>query len=73
MSPARQRPAALTITTEDADYGDHYVYLNGELIGHRPYDGSNHDEICDEVIKAFAGILRERLGWSINPESEPEP
>lgn len=66
MAADRPRPVALAITARGNGYDNydgHMVYLNGELIGHRPYDGSDSDEVCDETARTLAEMLRERLGW----------
>jgi hypothetical protein len=69
-------PIALVVTVED-DYpgepranGGCKVYLTGQLIGHRPYDGSDTDEVAAETVQALSELLRERLGWK--PEAPPE-
>jgi hypothetical protein len=74
MPTDRPRAVALTITAESLNdgYGGHDVFLNGERIGHRPYDGSNADEVCDETARALAGMLRERLGWAPEAPKEDE-
>ena len=59
-------PTALIITVENVwsdDYGGCNVYLSGQLIGHRPYDGSDTAEVAAQVVRALSGLLRERLGW----------
>jgi hypothetical protein len=74
MAADRQRPVALTITAEGLGYGygGHSVHLNGELIGHRPYDGASADEVCDETARALAEMLREKLGWEPKEPEEEE-
>lgn len=55
---------ALTITVEQSvgSWG-HDVYLNDQLIGHRPYSGTRPEEICTEVSTALAELLCQKLDW----------
>jgi hypothetical protein len=60
------------IVEVESDVDDSYtgmeVYLNGEKIGFRQWDGSSREDVQREVSKALADIIRERLGW---PEEKP--
>lgn len=56
----------------DAEYGGDDVYLGSELIGFRPYDGSDSLEIANEVRRELAAMLRERLGWKTAPVEEEQ-
>lgn len=66
---ASKQPVPLLIQVEGGEYGPHEVSLNGVVVGYRPHDGSCPEEIQEEVLKTFAELLRERLGW---PEENPE-
>lgn len=62
-------PVVLMVTVEkkthSAYYADDYVYLNGNLIGCRPHDGSEPMEVADQVMGALASMLGKELGWEI--------
>lgn len=51
-------------------YGGHDVYIEAQLIGHRPYDGTYYEEIRDEVRSALAELLRKELGWDKTTREE---
>lgn len=57
----------------DVQYREHYgarghnVYIDGFEIGHRPYDGSDADDVRFEVMEALASLLQRELGWEKDP------
>lgn len=66
------RPIAICVVVSD-DLDDHVgrtVYLNDQVIGFRPYNGADDDEIADEVLAGLAELLREKFGW---PKESLEP
>lgn len=64
------RPSVTMVTlaalSED-EYSGHFVYLGNALIGFRPYDGSNDEEVIAEVTEMLARMLRERFDWKTSP------
>lgn len=62
-----QHITALAITADGGDYRPHEVRLNGQLIGYRPWDGSDSRDVIAEVVSGLAGLLGERFGW---PQTE---
>lgn len=58
----------MTVAAEREDErSGHDVYLGEALVGHRPYDGSNNEEVVAEVTETLALLLRELLGWKTSP------
>ncbi len=67
------RPVALVVTAEPVGhYQGWHMQLNGQPIGHMPYDGSNAEEACDKVVTELALLLRERLGWSVEAPDDDD-
>lgn len=64
------RPVALVVEVTGRGYAPLRVTLNGRLIGFRPYDGKDHEEVEEEVLDALSGLLRERLGYSETQEED---
>lgn len=59
------RPAALVVTVDTTDYYRGFdVSINGVQVVHRPYDGSDAEEVEREVIEALRAILRRETGWA---------
>lgn len=49
----------------------HLVYIDGTLIGLRPYDGTHEaSEIRREVTDALAEVLRDKLDWKPAKEED---
>ena len=48
----------------------HDVWLNSQFIGHRPYDGKDIDDVCDEVIAALARTIGKELNWTVTSTEE---
>jgi len=49
------------------------VDQEGEVIGGAPWDGESVQEVTVEVLKTYADIAMETLGWKVvplNPELE---
>jgi len=69
-----KHPIALVITAEPAGfYNGWYMHLNGHPIGHKPYDGSDGEKACDEVLGTLTRLVGERLGWSAEvPENDED-
>lgn len=62
----------IRVTVAEVGQG-HDVFIDGTLIGVRPYDGTTEvEDIRKEVRQALAGSLRGRLGWEL-PEKPVEP
>lgn len=61
-----RRPLALVLDVEPAGSGYYHgydVFLNGQLVGFRPYDGSDTEDVETEVVTALAQLVRAQLGW----------
>ena len=66
--PARPAVTVVTISADsESEYDGHLVYLGASLIGYRPYDGSDVEEVAAEVTEQLALMLRERFGWKTSP------
>lgn len=66
--PARPTVTVMTLSAEpDAEDDGHFVYLGDALIGYRPWDGMDEEEVVHEVTKGLALLLRERFGWKTSP------
>lgn len=64
------RTSAVIITVDnDPPWHGSEVRIGGVLIGYRPYDGSDVDEILAQVNQTLADMLHERLGW---PRENPD-
>lgn len=59
------KPVGLVVTVENDNgwYGDDRVYLSGRFIGLRPYDGSDDDQVIDEVLEVLAELVAKKLKW----------
>jgi hypothetical protein len=60
----QHHPLTLQLEVESlGPYGGFDVFLSGIPLGRRKYDGSDGDDVAEEVARELAGLLRERLGW----------
>lgn len=58
------KPTALFISVDTTDYYRGYtVSINGVPVAHRPYDGSNAEEVEREAVEALGALLRRETGW----------
>jgi hypothetical protein len=48
-------------------YSGHNVKIDGVLAYHRPYDGSDPDDVIKEAAGALGELLREKLGYLKEP------
>jgi hypothetical protein len=65
-------PTVLYIAVDPLDfegYGGHNIYINNCFLGYRRYSGHSIEEIKTEVCESLAELLREKLGWPIDPPS----
>lgn len=68
------KPTVLLISTEGCGFYRGYdVYFNGVKAYHRPYDGSDAEEVEREAVETLASLVREKLGLSLDsPENDWE-
>lgn len=67
------RPTALVVSVDTNDYYRGYdVSINGVKVAHRPYDGSNAEEVEDEVAEALGVLLRQVTGWPEKAEGNDD-
>jgi hypothetical protein len=65
------RPVALVVSIEpNGFYRGWNVHINGLKVAHKPYDGSDAEDVEREVVEAFGGLLRQTTGWAVADADE---
>lgn len=61
----------LSVSTDNY-YQGHEISINGVHVAHRPYDGSDADEVITEVAETFGALLRKATGWQEQREEDED-